>query len=76
MRMTWVNLHRNFQEVKRPNCSRKPRALNSQLPLERAAYLTKQSVVGALMRAALAQREGKQQNNEKNHVTLDLGIVE
>ena len=52
-----------------PNRSGRASALNGQLPLDRAAYATKQSVVGALVRTPLArQREAKQQSDEWNHV--------
>jgi hypothetical protein len=74
--MSWVYLHRNFQEAERPNRSRRASTLNGQLPLERAAHSTKQSMVGALMRAALTQRESKQQSDDKNHATPDPGIAE
>jgi hypothetical protein len=74
--MPRINLHRNLQETKRPNRSGRASALNGQLPLDRAAYATKQSVVGAFVRAALAhQREDKQQSEEWNHARLTRGDV-
>jgi hypothetical protein len=76
MRMLGINLHRHFQEMKRPNRSGRTSAFNGQPPLYRAAYVTKQSVVGALVRAALArQRETKQQSKEWNHTRLTRGDV-
>jgi hypothetical protein len=67
--MLGINFHRNLQEMKRPNRPGSASALDGQLPLDRAAYATKQSVVGALVRAAVArQREAKQQSDEWNHV--------
>jgi hypothetical protein len=60
--MLGINLHRNPQEMKRPNRSGRASTLDGQLPLDRAAYATKQAVVGAFVPAALArQREAKQQ---------------
>jgi hypothetical protein len=48
--------------MKRPNRSGRASTLDGQLPLDRAAYATKQAVVGAFVPAALArQREAKQQ---------------
>jgi hypothetical protein len=39
--------------------------LNGQLPLDRAAYTTKQAVIGALVRTALARhRKAKQRSEE------------
>jgi hypothetical protein len=40
VRMFGINLHRNLQEVKRPNRSGRASILNGQLPLDRAAYAT------------------------------------
>ena len=67
--MLRINLYGNLQEMKRPNRSGRASTLNGQHPLDRAAYATKQSVVGALVRTPLArQREAKQQSDEWNHV--------
>jgi hypothetical protein len=69
--MLRINLYGNLQEMKMPNRSGRTSALNGQLPLDRAAYATKQSVVGALVRTPLArQREAKQQSDEGNHARL------
>ena len=69
--MPRINLHRNLQEMKRPNRSGRASTLKCQLPLDRAAHATKQSVVGAFVRTALArQREAKQQSEEWNHAHL------
>jgi hypothetical protein len=74
--MLRINLHRNLQEMKMPNRSGRASTLNGQLPLDRAAYATKQSVVGAFVRAALArQQEAKQQSDEWNHARLTRGDV-
>jgi hypothetical protein len=57
-----------------PNRSGRPSALNGQLPLDWTAYATKQAMVGAFVRAALArQRESKQQSHEWNHACLTRG---
>jgi len=72
--MPRINLHRNLPETKRPNRFGRTSTLNGQLSLDRAAYVTKQSVVGTLVRAALArQRESKQQSEEWNHTRLTRG---
>jgi hypothetical protein len=72
--MPRINLHRNLQHMKMPDRSGRSRALNGQLPLDRAAYTTKQPVVGALVRAALVrQRESKQQSEELKHTRLTRG---
>ena len=72
--MLGINLHRNLQKMKRPDRSGRASALDSQLPLDRAAYATKQSVVGAFVRAAVAREsEAKQQSEEWNHARLTRG---
>jgi hypothetical protein len=63
--MLRINLHGNFQETKRPNRSRRASALNGQLPLDRAAYAAKKSVVGAFVRAALAHETETKQHCEE-----------
>lgn len=74
--MFGINLHRNLQKMKRPDRSGRASALDSQLPLDRAAYATKQSVVGAFVRAAVAREsEAKQQSEEWNHARLTRGDV-
>jgi hypothetical protein len=63
--------------VKRPNRFGSTRTLNGQLSLDRTAYATKQSAVGALVRTALArQRESKQQSEEWNHTRLVKGELQ
>jgi hypothetical protein len=58
-----------------PNRSWRASALNGQLSLDWTAYVTKQPVVGAFVRAALArQRKGQQQGDECNHEQPDGGI--
>ena len=50
-------------------------AFDGHLPLKLAAHTTKHTVVGAFMRAALAQRwESKQQSNDGNHSRLHLEV--
>jgi hypothetical protein len=72
--MLRINLYGNLQEMKMPNRSGRTSALNAQLPLDRAAYATKQSVIGAFARAALArQREAEQQSDEWNHARVTRG---
>jgi hypothetical protein len=67
--MLRINLYGNLQEMKMPNRSGRASALNGQLPLDRAAYATKQSVVGALVRTALArQGETEPQSQQWNHM--------
>ena len=59
-----------------PNRSGRASTLNGELPLDRAAYATKQPAVGAFVRAALTrQRESKQQGDDEwNHEQPDRGI--
>jgi hypothetical protein len=73
--MLGINLHGNLQETKRPNRSGRASALNGQLPLDRAAYATKQSVVEAFVRAALARQREAKQSEEWNHAHLTRGGV-
>src|ERR1700724_1341346 len=73
--MLGINLHRNLQEMKRPNRSGRASTLNGQLPLDRAADTTKQSMVGALVRTPLArQGETEPQSEQWNHVEPDRGM--
>jgi hypothetical protein len=72
--MPRINLHRNLQKMKRPDRSGRASALDSQLPLDRAAYAAKQPVVGAFVRAAVAREsEAKQQSEERDHARLTRG---
>jgi len=65
VRMLRINFHRELQDAKRPNRSGRKSAFDGHLPLDLTAHTTKQSVVGAFVRAALAPyRESKQQSNE------------
>jgi len=59
-----------------PNRSGRASALNGQLPLDRAADTTKQSVVGALVRTPLAREgETEPQSQPWNHARLTRGDV-
>ncbi len=60
MRMAGINFHGETQEVKRPNGSWRAGAFDGEFALNLAADATKPSVVGAFVRAALADyRESK-----------------
>src|SRR5260370_371169 len=64
-RMPRVNLHGELRDAKRPNRSGRTCALDGHLALDLTAHTTEQSVVGALMRAALAHCwESKHQSND------------
>jgi hypothetical protein len=57
--------------VERPNRSGGSSVFDGHLPLNLAAHATEPSVVGALVRAALAKyRESKQHGNEWKHSIL------
>lgn len=72
VRMPRINLHGDLQDVKGQDPSWRTRVFNRHLPLDPAAHMPKQSVVGAFVRAALAHgRHSKQQSKERNHSIRD-----
>jgi hypothetical protein len=59
------------QEVEGPDRSWRAGAFDGQFPLDLTAHTTEPSVVGAFVRAALANyRESKQDGNEWKHSIL------
>jgi hypothetical protein len=66
--MARINLHGDLQDVEGPNRSGRASVFDSHLPLDLTAHTTEPSVIGAFVRATLADyRESKKHSDECKH---------